>query len=88
MKGVVSRVTSGKVLKDFFLEGRVLSIQDAVSVTRQTKLSTLVKAAWRYDVPFPRTQILQTHTQNTSIIIIDYTNVKLTLLFNSFIKLQ
>ena len=77
MKGVVSRVTSEKVLKAFSLKGRVLSTRDAVGATLQTKLSTFVKAACRYDVPFPRTQKLQTHThahthkRNTYIIIID-----------------
>ena len=62
VKCVVSRVTNEKVLKAFFLERRVLSTRDEVGTTRQRKFSTLVKAAWRYDVPFPRTQKLQTHT--------------------------
>ena len=63
VKGVVSHITSEKVLKAFFLEGRVLSTRNAVDATRQTKLSTLLKAAWRYDVPFPRTHADITHTQ-------------------------
>ena len=79
MKGVVSRVTCEKVLKAFSLEPRVVSTQKPVVATRQEKLFTLVKAAWRYDVPLPRSQKLQTHgqtdththTRNTAINIID-----------------
>ena len=56
MKGVVSRVASEKVLKAFSLEACVGSTQDTVGVPRQAKLSTLVKAVRRYDIPFPRTQ--------------------------------
>ena len=61
MKGVVSRVTSEKVQKAFLLEPRVVSTREAVVATRQAKLSTSVKAAWRYDLSFPRSWKLQTH---------------------------
>ena len=81
VKGVVSRVTCEKVLKAFSLEPRVVSTQEAVVVTLQVKLSMLVQAAWRYDLPFPISRKLQTHrhththththTRNTAINIID-----------------
>ena len=54
MKGVVSRVTSEKVLKAFLLEPRVVSTREVVVATRQAKLSMFVLAAWRYDLLFPR----------------------------------
>ena len=62
MIGVVSHITSKKVLKVFSLEARIVSTLDAVGATRQMKLSTLVKEGWSYDILFPRTQKLQTHT--------------------------
>ena len=73
---MVSRVTCEKVLKAFSLEPRVMSTQKPVIATRQEKLFTLVKAAWRYDIPFPRSRGItntqtDTHTQNTAINIID-----------------
>ena len=61
MKGVISRVNGEKVLKAFLLEPRVVSTREAAGATRQAKLSMLVKAAWRYDLPFPRSWKLQTH---------------------------
>ena len=73
MKGVVSGVTWEKVLKAFSLEPRVLPTGEPVDTTRQAKLSKLVKAAFRYDIPLLRSQELQTHgqtdthTQNTAI---------------------
>ena len=62
MKGVVSRVTSEKLLKAFPHEPCVMSTQEAVVVTLQVKLSTLVHAAWGYNLPFLISQKLQTHT--------------------------
>ena len=80
MKGVVSRVTSEKVLKAFSPELRVVSTQKPVVATRLEKLFTLMKAGWLYDVSFPRSKKLQTQrrtdthtdTQNTAINVIDY----------------
>ena len=73
MKGVVSHVTCGKVQKVFSLQPHFVSTREAASATCQAKLSVLVKEAWRYEVPFPRTLKLQTdrqtHTQNTHINI-------------------
>ena len=63
MKGVVSRVTCEKVLNAFSLEPHILPNGEPVDTTRQAKLSKLVKAACRYDVPFLRSQMLQTHGQ-------------------------
>ena len=63
MKGVVSHVTCKKVLKAFSLEPHVLPTGDPVDTTRQAKLSKLVKAVFRYYVPLPRSQKLQTHGQ-------------------------
>ena len=69
MKGVVSRVTCEKVLKAFSLELCVVSTQEAVVVTRQVKLSTLVEAAYVALQP-PVPHILEiTDTQNTAITI-------------------
>ena len=67
---MVSRVTSEKLLNAFPLEPCVLSTQETVVVTRQMKLSTLVQAAWRYNLPFLKSRKVQTHTQNTRINII------------------
>ena len=53
-------------------------MQKPVSATRQEKLSTLVKEAWRYDIRFPRSRQLKTHTDRhrhsirVLIYIIDY----------------
>ena len=58
VKGVVSRVTCGQVLKAFSLKPRILPTGELVDTTRQAKLSRLVKAACRYDVPLPRSQKL------------------------------
>ena len=58
MKGVVSRVTSEKVLN----KPCVVLTQKPVDATRQEKLSTLVKAAWHYNVLFLRSRKLQTNT--------------------------
>ena len=44
MKSVVSHVTSEKVLKAFSLEPFFVPTQEAVVVTHQVKLSTLVQA--------------------------------------------
>ena len=91
MKGVVSRVTCGKVLKAFSLEPRDLPTGEPVDTTRQAKLSKLVKAACRYDVLLPKSKMLQTHgqtdghthTQNTAINIIDsFTNLNPPLKFS------
>ena len=71
MKGVVSCVTNEKVLKAKLLNPRVVPTREAVVATHQVKLSMLVKAAWHYDLPFPRSWKSQTHTQNTTINIID-----------------
>ena len=51
-----------------------MSTQKIVSATRQEKLSTLVKAAWLYVVPFPRSRKLkhkdkQTDTYTHKILI-------------------
>ena len=51
-----------KILETFSLEPCVVSTQEAVVVTHQMKLSTLVRAAWRYDIPFQKSFKLQTHT--------------------------
>ena len=67
--GVVWRVASKKVLKAFSLEPCVVSTQEAVVVTRQVKLSTLVQAASRYDLPFLISQKLQTHTHGVRLLI-------------------
>ena len=73
--GVVSRIGSKNFLNDFSLKARDLLTREVVWATCQAKLSTLVKTVRRYNVPFPRSQMLQTHrqtdTQDTSIIIID-----------------
>ena len=69
MEGVVS----------FPLEPRIVSTREAVGATRQAKFFMLVKEAWRYDVPFPRSHKIHTgahththtHTQKTSNDIID-----------------
>ena len=57
-----SRVTCRKVLKAFSLEPHVSPTGEPVDTTLQAKLSKLVKAACRYDIPLPRSQKLQTHT--------------------------
>ena len=52
-----------KCLKAFSLKMRVVSTETALAATRQMKLSTLVKAACRYDMPFLRSLKLQIHTE-------------------------
>ena len=73
LKGVVSRITCEKALKAFFPEPCVMLTQKLAGATHQEKLSILVKAAWRYNVLFPRPRKLQTHrhTRNSAINIID-----------------
>ena len=63
MKDVVSLVTCENVLQPFFLEPPFIASPEAVSAAYQVKLSTLVKAAWHYNILFPRSQKLQTHRQ-------------------------
>ena len=58
---MVSRVTCEKVLKAFSLEPCIVSTQEAGNVTCQVKLSTLVQAVYRYDLPFLIYQKLQAH---------------------------
>ena len=62
VKDVVSGVTCRKDLKAFSLKESVLSTQEVVGATSLAKLFTLIKAAWCYDVPFPRCQKFQAHT--------------------------
>ena len=83
MKGVVSQVANEKVIKAFSIKSCMLSTRDAVSATRQAKLSTLVKAAWRYNVPFLRTQKLHTHTHRYQYYYNRLTHIHVTT--NSFI---
>ena len=45
VKGAFARVTCEKVVKAFSLEAGVVPTQDAVVVTRQVKLSTLMQEA-------------------------------------------
>ena len=71
MKGVVSRFAREKVLKAFSLEACVDSTRDAVLVTRQAKLPTLVKAARRYDVPVPEnSEVTNRHTHTHGIPVL------------------
>ena len=60
MKGMVSRITFEKVLMTSS-EPSVVSTKKPVVATRQEKLSTLVKAAYCYDVEFHT----DTHTENS-----------------------
>ena len=83
MKDVVSHVTCEKVLKALSLEACIATTQEAVGTTRQVKLFTVVKVAWCYDIPLPRTQKLQTdrHTQNKCINIIEIITLLTLLIF-------
>ena len=90
VKGVVSWVNIEKILTAFSAELRVVSSQKPVIATRQEKLFTLVKIVWRYDIPFPISQKLQTHrhtyTQNTAINLIDNPDTSLKLLWLNVIS--
>ena len=49
-----------KSSEGFLFEPCIDSTQEAVAVTLQVKLSTLVQAAWHYNLPFLISRKLQT----------------------------
>ena len=59
VKGAVSSITCRKVPKAFSFKAHVISTREAVCAIHQAKLAWSVKAAWHYNVLFPRSQIIQ-----------------------------
>ena len=68
MKGVVSSITWEKVQTAFSAKPHVVPTQEPVGATGQEKLSMLVKKAWLYDLSFPTSWKLKTHTHRIRVL--------------------